>query len=111
MESWAKTPNAPLYIELVKNEVRDLGDSLEFKFHFAAKMTYQNHIQLWGAPSNPVSAVVWKKLKEKTWVTDGTEQAAKFMPLIDADASVTSDFKTWTLKYTEKDLKALFPTD
>ncbi|HTR18954.1 MAG TPA: hypothetical protein VMH91_03210 [Candidatus Paceibacterota bacterium] len=92
---------SPEYIELVKTNIRDHGNVIEFEFHFAGAVSRRELDGFWNEHGSAVSTTIWNRLKQKGWVNDQTSQGE-----LDAITTVTRpdpDNKVWTFVYSRQD--------
>ena len=98
LEEVPKRPNTPEHVELVKTDIRDTGDVVEFDFLFAAPLTY---VQIYSQLNNRESAIsqtIKKKVKEKGWTQDDddTKEPVSVMRGVEYGQHPNS----WTVRFT-----------
>jgi hypothetical protein len=103
LESVPKTPNMPEYVEVVKTNVQDEGDTVRFDFEIASALEPEKMEAYIGRPEGTMWKVVMDKLCEKGWVSaDGQ------IPLVPmtTHTDVSDDKKKWSFSYKRLDADA-----
>jgi hypothetical protein len=84
------------YNEVIKTNVSDRGDTVEFQFTFAQPTSKQETRELWNNTESVVRKTVLGKLGEKGWISaDGLKA---FVPMM-STGQHSEDRKIWRLLY------------
>jgi hypothetical protein len=99
-EAIPKRPTIPeAYIEVVKTDIRDSGNAVEFEFKFAAAVDPNKMSGFWNEMGSTVQKIMLEKLHEKGWVS-----ANGLVPLVlfSNTGTPSPDGKTWTVTCRKK---------
>ena len=92
-----KTPNSPEYVEVVKSDIRESADEVEFEFNFARKIRHWEVEDLMNNREGTLWQTIAPVLFKKGWVSENGEDA--LVPMQVPPPIVSEKGKRWTFAY------------
>ena len=95
-ESLKKRPTVPEHIEIIKTEIRDGNDVVEFEFQFAKSISGDKMNGFWADDESAVKKIIDSKLHKKGWVS--ADGKTTLVP-VSGIAEPSTDSMAWKLTY------------